>query len=265
MIKKLIIVMVLLCSFFGCKRRDATIPTQTWQLIWQDEFNDSSINSNNWSFDIGSLCGGWGNNELEYYTSRTVNAYIENGNLVIQALEESYNGFNYTSARMKSINKIFYKYGKIEARIKLPFGQGIWPAFWMMGQTGNWPGCGEIDIMEMIGGGIGRDNKCYGTVHWDDSGHQQIGGNISLTWPEIFANNYHVFGIEWDNEKIKWYLDGNQYFEVYITYANMSELHQEFYILLNVAVGGNWPGSPDATTVFPQKMYVDWIRWYQWK
>ncbi len=134
-----------------------------------------------------------------------------------------------------------------------------------MGQTGNWPGCGEIDIMEMIGGGIGRDNKCYGTVHWDDAGYKQAGGSISLTWPEKFSDNYHIFGIEWNDEKIKWFLDGNKYFETDITSTVMSELHQEFYILLNVAAGGNWPGSLDGTTIFPQRMYVDWVRWYQWK
>ncbi len=130
--------------------------------------------------------------------------------------------------------------------------------------TGNWPSCGEIDVMEMIGGGSGRDNKCYGTIHWDNGGHQQTGGSTSLAWPEIFADNYHVFGIEWNEEKIKWFLDGIQYYEVDININSMIELHQEFYILINIAVGGNWPGAPDATTVFPQKMYVDWVRWYQW-
>ncbi len=226
-------------------------------FFWNDEFDKPDINPNNWVFDIGSLYGGWGNNELEYYTSRTVNAYIENGNLIIQALAENYNGYNYTSARMKSINKVYYKYGKIEASIKLPYGQGIWPAFWMMGQTGTWPACGEIDIMEIIGGGAGRDNKCYGTVHWDNGGHQQAGGSTSLTWPEIFAGNYHIFGIEWNQEKIMWFLDGIKYYETDITTVPITELHQEFYILLNVAVGGNWPGFPDVTTVFLQKIYVD--------
>ncbi|MCX8093454.1 MAG: glycoside hydrolase family 16 protein [Candidatus Goldbacteria bacterium] len=269
-----VFVIMIFILTFSCKRKlvkfDENLqitptPTKTWVLIWQDEFNGTDINSSNWSFDIGSLYGGWGNNELQYYTSRTINAYIENGNLIIQALAENYNGYNYTSARIKSINKIYFKYGKIEARIKLPYGQGIWPAFWMMGKTGTWPACGEIDIMEMIGGGIDRDNKCYGTVHWDDNGHKQAGGSISLNWPEIFANDYHVFGVEWNEEKIKWFLDGIKYYEIDITPPTMKELHQEFYILLNVAVGGNWPGAPDMTTSFPQKMYVDWVRWYKWQ
>jgi len=271
-IKVFLIIIILLQLFLSCNKRQSSTyeivqptPTKTWVIVWQDEFDGSDINSSNWSFDIGSLYGGWGNNELEYYTSRTQNAYVENGNLIIQALKEDYNGYSYTSARLKSINKIYFKYGKIEAKIKLPYGQGIWPAFWMMGQTGIWPSCGEIDIMEMIGGGIGRDNKCYGTVHWDDNGHMYSGGNISLTWPEIFADDYHIFGIEWNEEKIKWFLDNTLYYETDITNAYMTELHQEFYILLNIAVGGNWPGAPDATTVFPQKMYIDWIRWYQWK
>ncbi|MBP7792424.1 MAG: glycoside hydrolase family 16 protein [Candidatus Goldbacteria bacterium] len=270
--KKFFLIMIILVQvFISCKRKSTQIdenaqptPVKTWQIIWQDEFNDGNINSNNWNFDVGSLYGGWGNNELEYYTSRTINVYVENENLIIQVLKEDYNGFYYTSARMKSINKKYFKYGKVEARIKLPYGQGIWPAFWMMGQSGSWPSCGEIDVMEMIGGGNGRDNKCYGTAHWDDNGHKQSGGNFSLTWPERFADDYHVFGIEWNEEKIKWFLDGTQYYEIDITHTSMSEFHQEFYILLNVAVGGNWPGSPDDTTIFPQKMYIDWIRWYQW-
>jgi len=256
--------------FLSCSKRrgpSATeAPEKSWVLVWADEFEGTEINMDNWVYDLGSLWNGWGNNELQYYTSRTVNAYIEDGSLVIQALEEdTYPGFDYTSARMKTQGKVFFKYGKVEARIKLPYGQGIWPAFWSMGVSGNWPACGEIDIMEMIGGGSNRDNRYHGTVHWDDSGHKMSGSYGTIPWPAKLADNYHIYGIEWDQSEIRWYFDGEQYFSAAITSAVQSELHQEFFLLLNVAVGGDWPGSPDATTVFPQRMHVDWVRWYQWK
>jgi len=235
---------------------------QNYQLVWSDEFDGTTINTANWTHETGG--GGWGNNELEYYTNRSVNSYIENGNLVIQALKESYGGRSYTSARMISKDKKYFTYGKIEARIKLPYGKGIWPAFWTLGQniaSVGWPTCGEIDIMELIGGGV-NDKKVYGTAHWNSNGHASYGGNYSLG-TGIFADAYHIFSITWDSKMIRWYVDGFNYVSIDISPAGLAAFQKNHFILLNLAVGGNWPGSPDASTAFPQKMYVDYVRVYQ--
>jgi beta-glucanase (GH16 family) len=156
-------------------------------------------------------------------------------------------------------------YGRIEASLKLPYGQGLWPAFWMLGinisQIG-WPACGEIDIMEMIGGGDGRDNVTHGTLHWDDNGRKYRGGSTSCD-EGILHDNFHVYAVEWDEEKIDWYFDDELYFTLDITDPAMSEFHEHFFIILNVAVGGNWPGDPDASTVWPQEMIVDYVRVYE--
>ncbi|MEI7542528.1 MAG: glycoside hydrolase family 16 protein [bacterium] len=239
-------------------------PPAGMTLVWSDEFNGTTINRENWNYDIGG--SGWGNNELEYYTSRTVNAYVESGKLVIQALAENYGGMSYTSARLKSENLVYKTYGRIEASIKLPIGQGIWPAFWMLGNnigTVGWPACGEVDILEMIGGGSGRDNKYYGTAHWNDSGHQFQGGNGLVTWPATLSDSYHTYAIEWTATQIKWYFDNNLYYTIDTSDIVMNELRLPTFIVLNLAVGGSWPGNPDGTTTFPQKMFVDWVRWYQ--
>jgi len=235
-----------------------------WEFVWSDEFDKNEINLDNWSFNIGTGNNGWGNNELQYYTDRLENIRIEDGILIIEAREENYEGSNYTSARIKTEHKQFWTYGKIEARIKLPQGKGIWPAFWMLGEpfdTMSWPYCGEIDIMEMVGGGT-NDSICHGTIHWDENGWTYSGGNKTLP-SGIFANDYHTFSIEWDNEVIRWFLDGNQYHAENITDENKSELHNNFFIILNCAVGGNWPGNPSQSTVFPQETYIDWVRVYQ--
>lgn len=238
-------------------------PSSPCPLIFSDEFESASIDGTKWVFETGS--GGWGNNELQYYTDRADNARIEGGNLVIEARQESYGGSAYTSARMKTQGRFSAMYGRVEAKIKLPYGQGIWPAFWMLGDdigTVGWPACGEIDIMEMIGGGEDRDDTVYGTAHWEYNGHASYGGHTELPDPQYFYEQYHVFAIEWDSNYIRWYLDGVQYHVIDITPADLSELNQDYFIILNIAVGGNWPGSPDGTTVFPQRMYVDWVRWY---
>jgi beta-glucanase (GH16 family) len=230
----------------------------TWNLVWSDEFNGSGINTSNWVFDTGTGSGGWGNNELEYYTNRPENARIENGNLLIEARKEAYGGMGYTSARMKTKGLRQFTYGKIEARMKLPKGQGIWPAFWMLGsnidQVG-WPKCGELDIMENVNNG----SNIYGTIHWDKSGHQYYTGQSST----IDVTQYHVYSVEWDASSIKWFVDGVKYWEANITINDTEEFHRPFFILLNLAVGGQWPGSPDGTTEFPAKMYVDYVRVYQ--
>ncbi len=241
-----------------------------YELVWSDEFNYTGIpDTTHWTLQTGTGSSGWGNNELEYYTSRSENVRVEDSMLIIEAKEENYEGSDYTSARMITYyNDLDWKYGKIEARIKLPEGQGIWPAFWMLGsdyfEGTSWPGCGEIDIMEMIGGGEGMDDRVYGTAHWLDanSSYASSGGNYQLD-DGIFADTFHVFSIEWDESAITWFVDGTQFYEVDITDDALSEFQNDFFILLNVAVGGDWPGSPNSSTEFPQKMYVDYVRVYQ--
>lgn len=237
---------------------------QQWQLVWSDEFDGNAVNDSNWTHEIGG--NGWGNGELQYYTDRDTNSYVNNGYLVIQALRENYSAWNYTSARLKSQGKRFFKYGKILARIKLPYGKGLWPAFWMLGESFpivGWPDCGEIDIVELVGGPSG-DNTVYGTAHWENENgqHAQYGNSYSLA-SGIFADNFHLFSIIWDEQKIRWYVDNQLYHEIDITPASLSEFHEEFFMILNVAVGGTWPGPPDSTTVFPQKMIVDYIKVYE--
>lgn len=230
-------------------------------LVWSDEFNGATLDESSWTRETGG--GGWGNNELQYYTDRTVNSYLENGVLVIKAMQESYGGRNYTSARLKTQGKKFFKYGKIEARMRLPYGQGIWPAFWTLGESISsvgWPACGEIDIMEMLGH---ESFKSYGTTHWNNNGqHAYQGGSYSLS-SGTFSDSYHLFSIIWDEQSIRWYVDNNLFYTISITSPSMSELRENHFIILNVAVGGNWPGYPDPTTVFPQYMYVDYVRVYK--
>ncbi|MCF8228364.1 MAG: glycoside hydrolase family 16 protein [Bacteroidales bacterium] len=235
-----------------------------YQLVWQDEFNSNSINLSNWGFEVGDGCPdlcGWGNNELEYY--RAENASVADSVLTIEARAESFGGRDYTSARMISRGKQSFQYGRVDIRALLPQGKGMWPALWMMGNDFNqvgWPNCGEIDIMEMIGG---MENTCHGTAHWDDGqGHASYGQSTTVS-PETLAEAYHVFSIVWDESSIKWFVDAKMYNELSIVEASMSEFHQEFWFIINVAVGGNWPGSPDATTVFPQQMKVDYVRVFQ--
>jgi beta-glucanase (GH16 family) len=235
-----------------------------WDLVWADEFSQadgSSPNPANWGYDLGG--GGWGNGEWQYYTSRTNNARIQGGQLVIEARQESYAGSNYTSARLLTRDKWDWTYGRMEARIKVPRGQGIWPAFWMLGDnigSVGWPTCDEIDIMEHIGR---EPKKVYGTIHGPGySGGEGIGGSYTFV-PDV-ADDFRVFAIEWQTNLIRWYVDGIQYFA-----ASPASLggdtwvfdHPHF-IILNVAVGGYWPGYPDGTTVFPQQMLVDYVRVY---
>lgn len=231
-------------------------------LVWQDEFNGTSLDLTNWKFDLGGH--GWGNNELEYYQEK--NTSVQDGHLVITARKEDVEGRNYTSSRIKTQGLREFQYGRIDIRAWLPKGQGIWPALWMLGaniDAVDWPRCGEIDIMEMIGGPT-NDNKVHGTVHWDNNGsHKYIGGNKTLTDGKVFADEFHVFSILWTPASITWYLDDVQYYTIETTPADLSEFQNKFFFLFNVAVGGDWPGSPNSTTVFPQRMVVDYIRVFQ--
>ena len=248
--------------------RTAT-PSADWKLVWAEEFegpDGSPVNPETWSFEVGGH--GWGNNELEYYTDRLENAHLQNGNLVIEARKEDYQGRAYTSARLVTQGKAAWQYGRYEIRARLPAGQGIWPAIWMLpdSQTyGGWPTGGEIDIMEFLG----HDRQTvYGTLHWGEP-HDSNGKSFVLTGGPDFSADYHVFALEWAPEEFRWYVDGVHYHTVkeWKTSAKNASFpapfDQPFYILLNVAVGGRWPGSPDAATVFPARMYVDYVRVYQ--
>lgn len=244
---------------------------QSYKLVWSDEFDSTALDQSKWTCEIGNN-NGWGNNELEYYTDRTQNCSVGSGCLTITAKKESYNGFNYTSARIKTQGKFSFEYGKVEARIKLPYGNGMWPAFWLLGDnitSVGWPACGENDIMEMIGGtGSGgynstrSDAAVYGTLHWDQNGHVQAGGKYTLS-SGPFSYAFHTFGAIWTPQEIQFYVDNTVYYTVDITPTGLSAFHNKFFIILNLAVGGNWPGYPDSTTAFPQKMLVDYVRVYQ--
>lgn len=241
-----------------------TYPGMT--LVWQDEFSGNSLDPNVWNYEIGNGSGGWGNNELQYYTNSTKNVLVSNGNLVIEARKESISGFNYSSARLTTQNKKTFTYGRVDIRAKLPRGKGIWPALWMLGSnisTVGWPASGEIDIMEYLGH---ETNKTHGTVHYKPSTapHNSRGSSYILNSGN-FYDQFHVFSMEWKQDQIKILVDNNVFFTV-----NKSDLdaapypfNAPFFFIFNVAVGGNWPGSPDANTTFPQRMVVDYVRVFQ--
>jgi beta-glucanase (GH16 family) len=241
--------------------------SSTWQIAWQDEFEGpagSAVDGTHWTFDEGG--NGWGNQELENYTRRTENAALDgSGHLAITARAESFGGNMYTSARLKTQGIAAFAYGRFEARVKLPEGQGIWPAFWLLGQditSAGWPACGEIDVVENIGR---EPNIVHGTVH----GPGYSGGaglTAQLTLPARVSLDYHTFAIEWEASAIRWYVDDALYSTK--TTADLPTgtrwvFDHPFFIILNLAVGGQWPGNPDATTAFPQIMLVDYVRVYQ--
>jgi beta-glucanase (GH16 family) len=245
--------------------------TATYQMVWSDEFggsNGSLPETSKWMMETGG--GGWGNHELQTYTARSENAHVQDGNLILTALKETFTGTDgitreYTSARLKTAGLFEQAYGKFEARIKIPQGQGLWPAFWMLGnnisQTG-WPNCGEIDIMENIG-------KEPGIVHGSMHGPGYSGSNSLTAAYSLpsgkFADDFHIFAIEWEPGVVRFYVDGNLYETRTpgdIAGKNWVFDHP-FFLLLNVAVGGDWPGSPDQTTAFPQTMLVDYVRIYK--
>jgi beta-glucanase (GH16 family) len=251
-------------------------PATGFTLAWSDEFNGadgSSPDSSKWTFDTGVGGNGWGNHELETYTNRTQNAQIKSGNLVITALKETYadpkDGVsrNYTSARLKTQGLFSQAYGRFEARIKIPAGQGMWPAFWMLGNdigSVGWPKCGEIDIMENIGKEPGT---VHGSLHGPStaSSTSDLSAPFSLTAGQNFADDFHLYAVEWEPGTIRFYVDTNLY-----ATCNKSQwpaggawtFDHPFFLILNVAVGGDWPGPPDNTTVFPQQMLVDYLRVY---
>lgn len=249
--------------FFAHDDNGYSTPTSYsgYTLVWSDEFDGTDLNISDWNYETGNH--GWGNNELQNYVGGTKNAFISNGKLVIEAREESSNGSNYTSARITTQGKQSFKYGRIDIRAKLPQGQGIWPALWMLGEsfsTVSWPACGEIDIMEIVGH---EPATTHGTVHWDNSGSYASYGDHTSLSSGVFADESHVFSIVWNDTFIKWYLDDVEFHVIDITPAGLSEFHEPFFFIFNIAVGGNWPGSPDVTTIFPQRMVVDYVRVFQ--
>lgn len=236
-----------------------TYPGMT--LIWQDEFSGNELDTDWWSYEIGTGNNGWGNNESQYY--RSENTFTQDGHLIIEARKENFAGREYTSSRLITKGKFDFQYGRVDIRAALPYGQGVWPALWMLGDnisSVGWPSCGEIDIMELLGQ---EPNRVYGAAHWSNAGqHTYIGGNIQLSSGN-FYNAFHVFSIEWNAQEIRWFVDDQHFYTLPLTPAEMSEFHANFFFLFNIAVGGNWPGYPDATTIFPQRMIVDYIRVFQ--
>ena len=236
-----------------------------WRLVWSDEFNappNSPPDVSKWTRDRGT--NGWGNGELQNYTDSLDNAHHDGaGNLVIRANRA---GNGYTSARLKTQHKYAFKYGKVEARILVPFGQGIWPAFWMLGDdfdSAGWPKCGEIDIMENVGK---EPSMVHGTIHGPGySGAAGPSGQFALPEGRRLSDDFHVFTVEWDADLIRWYIDSRLYHTA--SRANIPPgarwvFDHSFFILLNVAVGGDWPGNPDSSTQFPQEMKIDYVRVY---
>lgn len=229
------------------------------RLVWSEEFDvDGSPNSGKWGYDIGTGSGGWGNNESQYYTNRTDNAVVLNGKLIITAKKEAFSGSGYTSARLLTKDKFSFKYGKIEVSAKLPVGGGTWPAIWMLGSNINtvpWPACGEIDIMEHVGN---TPNKIYGTVHYPGfSGGNAVGGFTNIA---NVSSTFHTYTVEWSPSTINWLVDGTQFF----SFANKGNLpfNDNFFIILNVAMGGNFGGAIDPAFT-SSTMEVDYVRVYQ--
>lgn len=241
-----------------------------YTLVWQDEFQDDTLNTEFWNRQV--VDAGTFNKEWQRYTDCEENAYIEDGCLVLQAIHENIrHGHNqYTSARLNTANKLSWKYGKIVARIKLPYSKGLWPAFWMLGhdidENGGatpWPQCGEIDILELYGSN--HDGVVEGNIHYANAKgeHQMLGAHKYTLEQGKFADDFHIFELEWTAKEIIWKVDGETYASVDIDKGDRDEFHQAFFILLNIAVGGTWAKCPDDSSVFPQKMVVDWIRVYQ--
>ncbi len=244
-----------------------TYPNYT--LVWNDEFDGTSLNEGDWNFEIGTGNNGWGNNELQYYKRENVS--VENGRLIITAKNEFFNNNNYTSSRVTTQGKKSFKYGRIDIRARMPEGQGLWPALWMLGDNINsvsWPACGEIDIMEMVGGTTTNsrgDGVTHGTIHWSDASgsHANYGQGKRLGPGKKLSDEFNVYSIVWNSSGITWYFNDQQFNSINTSPAALSEFNQNFFFIMNVAVGGNWPGSPDNSTQFPDKMQVDYVRVFQ--
>jgi beta-glucanase (GH16 family) len=249
----------------------AVKPGDTMRLVWSDEFDGAKLDPQVWFFQRGDGTDegipGWGNNELQYYLPD--NAQLSDGLLKITARQESIGAFRYTSARIITRDRVAVRYGRIEARMRLPGGQGVWPAFWMLPQDtpyGGWAASGEIDIMEAVNLGAAGGNRVYGTIHYGGEFPANVFTGSSYIVPADARTEFHTYSIEWDPTEIRWYVDDVLY-AVQNSWSSTAApfpapFDRPFYILFNVAVGGNFPGAPNAATVFPVTMEVDWVRVY---
>lgn len=235
------------------------------ELVWADEFDGTALNTDDWVYEIGTGNGGWGNNELQYYKEE--NTSIKDGHLVIEAKKEAFGGQEYTSSRLKTQGKQNFRFGRVDIRAVLPQGRGLWPALWMLGTKINavgWPACGEIDIMELVGH---QPDRVYGTAHFgaNFANHDFTGRSTLLPDGRKFAEEFHVFSLIWSEDKMEWYMDDELFFEFDRSSVGGQPypFNDNFFFIFNVAVGGNFPGSPDAATSFPQRMIVDYVRVFQ--
>lgn len=241
-----------------------TYPGMT--LVWSDEFSGNVLDISNWNYEVGNGSGGWGNNELESYSSNSKNSFLSNGNLIIEARREAVGNFNYSSARITTQGKKEFKFGRIDIRAKLPVSSGIWPALWMLGaniSSAGWPVCGETDIMELIGK---EPSTVYGTLHWGNTAHLHVskGSSYKLTGTD-YSNEFHVFSLVWGQDYLQWFVDDNKYLDLSVSDvgADVYPFNAKQFFIFNVAVGGAWPGSPDNTATFPQRMFIDYVRVFQ--
>ena len=246
--------------------------TAPWQLVWSDEFSGTNLDYSKWSVEENA--NGGGNNEQQFYLERPENVRVENGNLVLEARKEHFGSAgverDYTSGRIRTKYRADWKYGRVEVRAKLPAGRGLWPAIWMLpteNKYGGWAASGEIDIMELLGQ---EPNTVYGTLHYGGIWPKNTHTGKSFVLPHgTFADDFHVFAIEWEAGVIRWYVDGTLYQTQTQWHSDggtfPAPFDQPFHLILNVAVGGQWPGPPDDKTIFPQRMLVDYVRIYQRK
>jgi beta-glucanase (GH16 family) len=235
-----------------------------YKMVWSDEFSGNQVNSNYWTAEVGNGNNGWGNNELEYYRDSPHNIFVSDGHLIIEARKESYGGYDYTSARIKTEGKYSFTYGRVDIRAKLPKGQGIWPALWMLGSnisSVGWPACGETDIMELIGS---QPSVVHGTLHWASTSGSDTYKSATYNGGD-FSQRFHVFSILWAQDTMKLYVDDHLYLTGTKTDVGAASypFNANQFFIFNVAVGGGFPGNPDSSTAFPQRMFVDYVRVFQ--
>ena len=278
MINKLNFAIAVCFFFFACSEKEVVSynneindwEIEGWNIVWQDEFDKDSLDLTKWSRETGGH--GWGNNELQFYTDSDSNSYVENGNLILKAqvvpqgIGSSKGLRYYSSARLRTYGKGDWKYGRIEVKAKVASGQGIWPAIWMLPTDwlfGGWPSSGEIDIMEHVGYDLG---VVHGSVHTEAYNHKINTQRSSARKIANVDTEFHVYSIIWDKDKISFFIDDVQYF----LFENDQQgnyktwpFDQRFHLLINIAVGGDWPGNPDNSTNFPRKMLVDYVRVYE--